>query len=80
MRALAIALFYALGTCIGGLGAPALFGRLLEAGLFPLALGYCIGAILMLVAAVTEWRLGVDSEQKGLEDVTTPFSAEDPPS
>jgi MFS family permease len=78
MRALAIALFYALGTCIGGLGAPALFGRLLEGGLGPLAAGYCFGAVLMLVAAAVEWWLGVDSEGKALEDVTSPLSSEEP--
>jgi MFS family permease len=78
LRALAIALFYALGTCIGGLGAPALFGRLIEAGLTPLAIGYFSGALLMLFAAVIEWKLGVDSEQKSLEDVTSPLSADEP--
>jgi MFS family permease len=78
LRALAIALFYALGTCIGGLGAPALFGRLIEAGLTPLAIGYLIGAVLMLFAAVIEWQLGVDSEQKSLEDVTSPLSTDEP--
>jgi MFS family permease len=78
MRALAIALFYALGTAIGGLGAPALFGRLLESGITPLAGGYLFGAVLMLVAAVIEWLLGVDSEQKSLEDVTSPLSADQP--
>jgi MFS family permease len=74
LRALAIALFYALGTCIGGLGAPALFGRLIEGGTTPLAIGYSLGAALMLFAALIEWRFGVDSEQKSLEDVTSPLS------
>jgi MFS family permease len=78
LRALAIALFYALGTCIGGLGAPALFGRLIEAGLAPLAIGYFLGALLMLFAAVIEWQFGVDSEQKSLEDVTSPLSTDEP--
>lgn len=78
MRALAIALFYAIGTCIGGLGAPALFGWLLEAGMTALALGNLFGALLMLCAAATEWWLGVDSEQKGLEEVTSPLSTEQP--
>src|SRR6185312_347052 len=45
MRALAIALFYAVGTAIGGLAAPWLFGRLLESGLpSRLAGGYFFGA------------------------------------
>jgi MFS family permease len=78
MRALAIALFYALGTAIGGLGAPALFGRLLELGMTPLAFGYVFGAALMLFAATTEWWLGIDAERKSLEDVTPPLSAEAP--
>jgi len=77
MRALAIALFYAVGTAIGGLMAPALFGRLLESdrpGV--LAAGYFFGAGLMLVAAVCEWVLGPDAERKSLEEVTAPLSAE----
>jgi hypothetical protein len=43
-----------------------------------LAYGYFFGAALMLLAAVIEWRLGVDSEQKGLEDITSPLSTEAP--
>src|SRR5206468_2688339 len=78
MRALSIALFYAIGTAIGGLGAPALFGRLLEAGMNPLGYGYLVGAALMLIAAITEWMLGVDTERKALEDVATPLSSEQP--
>ena len=78
MRALAIALFYSVGTCIGGLAAPALFGRLIQAGRMPLAIGYLSGALLMVFAAVIEWRLGVDSEQKSLEDVTSPLSTAEP--
>ncbi len=79
MRALAIAFFYAVGTAIGGLGAPALFGVLIETGQ-PAALvaGYFAGAALMLAAAAVEWFLGVDSERKALEDVATPLSSEDP--
>jgi MFS family permease len=76
MRALAIALFYAVGTAVGGLGAPALFGRLIQAGLTPLAYGYLFGAGVMLAAAATEWVIGIDTEQKALEDVAAPLSAE----
>jgi hypothetical protein len=32
----------------------------------------------MMFAAVIEWRLGVDSEQKSLEDVTSPLSTAEP--
>ena len=34
------------------------------------------GAALMLAAAATEWRLGIDAEQKALEDVASPLSGE----
>jgi len=79
MRALAIALFYALGTAIGGAGAPALFGYLLETGRRDLlADGYLFGAAVMIAAAATEWFFGVDAEGQSLEAITTPLSAEDP--
>ncbi len=79
MRALAIALFYALGTAIGGLGAPALFGALLDTRQ-PLWLfyGYAAGAGLMILAAAAEMVLGVDSEGKSLEDIATPLKGEAP--
>jgi MFS family permease len=77
MRARAIALFYAVGTGIGGAAAPALFGRLMEAdSRWPLACGYLAGAALMAAAAACEWVLGVDAEGKALEDVAAPLSSE----
>jgi MFS family permease len=75
MRAMAIALFYAVGTAVGGALAPALFGFLLEAGTAALVGGYAAGAGLMAVAAATEWVLGVDAERKGLEEIAAPLSA-----
>jgi MFS family permease len=62
MRALAIALFYAVGTAIGGLVAPALFGGLVESDQrVTLFWGYIGGAGLMIAAAAVEWFLGVDT-------------------
>ncbi len=76
MRALAIALFYSVGTAIGGLGAPALFGMLIDTGRADLLVwGYCGGAGLMLLAAGAELLLGVPSERKSLEDVAAPLSS-----
>ncbi|HLX30899.1 MAG TPA: MFS transporter [Casimicrobiaceae bacterium] len=75
VRALAIAFFYALGTGIGGIAAPWLFGFLIGTG-EPMAIasGYALGAFLMLIAAVVAWRLGVAAERKSLEDVAQPLS------
>jgi MFS family permease len=74
-RALAIACFYALGTAIGGSLSPTLFGRLIESGsAWYVSFGYMIAALLMLVAAVTELKLGIDAEQKSLESIAEPLS------
>jgi MFS family permease len=79
MRALAIALFYAVGTAVGGLLAPALFGTLIDTNSKGwLMSGYVFGALLMLAAAAVEWSFGMDAEQKSLEDVAAPLSSAAP--
>jgi MFS family permease len=76
MRAMAIALFYAIGTAVGGVVGPTLFGWLISSGhRGDILWGYLIAAALMLVAAGTEWRLGFAAEGRSLEDVSTPLSA-----
>jgi MFS family permease len=78
IRALLIALFYALGTGIGGVAGPALFGALIDTGSrFDLLWGYLGGAALMLVAGVLEALIGISSERKSLEAVAPPLSAAD---
>ncbi len=78
IRALAIAFFYAVGTGIGGVVAPALFGWLIETGSrTSVALGYLLGAVLMLAAGVIAGRFGVAAERKPLETVARPLSAAD---
>ena len=75
MRALAIALFFAIGTAIGGLGAPVLFGELLASGRRDLLVyGYLVGAALMLIAAIVELLIGPAAENKSLEDIALPLS------
>ena len=70
VRAVAIALFYAFGTLVGGLAGPALFGALIQSGSREaLMWGYEFGAGLMLVAAVVAWRLVIAAERRPLEDV-----------
>jgi MFS family permease len=78
VRALAIAIFYAVGTGLGGVLAPWLFGLLIESGSRDrVLLGYLLGAVLMVAAALLGWRLGLDSERKPLEAVARPLSWED---
>ncbi len=50
-RAMAIAFFYAVGTGIGGIIGPILFGQLISGGIHAVAIGYYIGAGLMIAAA-----------------------------
>jgi MFS family permease len=76
LRALAISLFYAVGTAAGGLGAPALFGYLIQSGQrSDVFMGYALGAALMLIAAAVAAKLGVAAERRALEEVAQPLSA-----
>jgi MFS family permease len=78
IRALAIAVFYAFGTALGGIVGPTLFGHLIdthERG--AVFIGYLIGSALMLAAAVVAGIWGIAAERKSLEDVARPLSAAD---
>ena len=76
MRALAISVFYAVGTGVGGFAAPALFGALIETGSRGnVFIGYEIGAALVLAAALVAWRWAVDAERKPLEQIAPPLGA-----
>jgi MFS family permease len=75
IRALAIAFFYAIGTGIGGIGGPLLLSALIDTGSRnSVALGYALGAVLMIGAAVAEAAWGVAAERKSLETVARPLS------
>ena len=75
-RALAIAFFYAVGTAIGGVASPWLFGMLVGTGdRGDVFLGYLFGAVLMVGAAVVEVAIGVKAERQPLESVARPLSA-----
>jgi MFS family permease len=78
IRALAIAIFYAVGTGAGGVAGPWLFGALIGTGERHLiAIGYLVGSVLMLGAAGLTFRLGVAAERRSLEDVAAPLSRAD---
>ena len=78
IRALAIAFFYAVGTGIGGMGGPWLFGWLIDTGSrWSLFAGYLLGAVLMIAAALVAARYAVAAERKPLEAVARPLAARD---
>jgi MFS family permease len=78
IRALAIAFFYAIGTGIGGVGGPWLFGLLIDTGSrWSLFGGYLFGAVLMIAAALIAARYAVAAERKPLESVSRPLAAAD---
>ena len=75
-RALAIACFYALGTAIGGSVSPRLIGWLIESGsAWRVSFGYSIAALLLLLAAATELKFGINAEGKSLESIADPLSS-----
>jgi MFS family permease len=76
IRAMAIAIFYAIGTGVGGVAAPLIFGKLIESGsrnsIFG---GYVFAACLMFAAAIIAWLFAINAERKSLEEVAAPLSA-----
>jgi MFS family permease len=83
-RALCIAFFYAIGTAAGGIAGPLLFGKLIEDAsaskdITQIAIGYFIGAVLMIAGGVVEAFLGVKAEGQSLENIAKPLTAEDSP-
>jgi MFS family permease len=76
IRALAIALFYAVGTLAGGVGAPVLFGWIIGTGSSTaLFVGYLVAAALMVFGALTEMLIGVPAERRSLEHIAAPLSS-----
>ncbi|MBA1189643.1 MFS transporter [Pseudomonas entomophila] len=75
IRALAIAVFYAFGTGLGGIVGPTLFGALIDTGDRTFVFyGYLLGATLMVLAAVVQAVWGAAAERKSLEEVARPLS------
>src|SRR6476660_3332366 len=75
VRALAIALFYAVGTGIGGVAGPVLFGLLIDTGSRgSVFAGYLFGAVLMVAAAMIAWRYCIAAERRTLESIARPLA------
>jgi MFS family permease len=78
LRALAIAFFYAVGTGLGGVAGPLMFGALIDTGSrTSVFAGYLFGATLMVAAGLVALRGGVDAERRALEEVARPLAAVD---
>jgi MFS family permease len=70
LRGMAIAFFYAVGTAVGGLGAPALLGALIESGSRPrVAAAYVFGGALFLAGGAAAAVFGIAAERKSLEEI-----------
>jgi hypothetical protein len=77
-RALAIAFFYAIGTGLGGIIGPLLFGHLIATGSRGwVTVAFLIGAAVMALGGIAEIFLGVRAEQTPLEDIAKPLTAEE---
>jgi MFS family permease len=77
IRALAIAFFYAIGTAIGGITGPQVFEHLGSADTSGVVTAYLIGAAVMAFGGIVELFLGVRAEQRRLEDIAKPITAEE---
>ncbi len=81
-RALCIAFFYAVGTATGGITGPLFFGWLIDnasasGDITKIAIGYFVGAALMILGGVIQAFLGVKAEGKSLESIAQPLTAEE---
>jgi MFS family permease len=79
-RAMCIAFFYAIGTAAGGIAGPLLFGALIQnasgsGDITKIAIGYYIGAALMIIGGVIQAIFGVKAERQSLEDIAKPLTA-----
>jgi MFS family permease len=75
-RALCIAVFYAIGTGIGGVIGPQVFSRLINTGSYQqvfLALG--LGAVMMILGGIAELLFGLKAERQSLESIAKPLTA-----
>jgi MFS family permease len=80
-RALCIAVFYAIGTGIGGVIGPQVFNRLVETESYEqVFLAFGLGAVMMAIGGVAEIVFGVKAERQSLESIARPLTVADAPS
>jgi MFS family permease len=75
-RALCIAVFYAVGTGIGGIIGPQVFSRLINTGsYYQVFLALSLGAIMMIIGGVAELLFGIKADRRSLESLARPLTA-----
>lgn len=75
VRGQAISYFFSIAQICGAI-APLIYGALIgdASSRGPLTIGYIGGAAIMLVGGIVALAIGVDAENKGLEDIADPLS------
>jgi MFS family permease len=77
-RALCIAVFYAIGTGIGGVIGPQVFNRMVETESYEqVFLAFGLGALMMILGGLAEIAFGVRAERESLERIAKPLTVED---
>ena len=77
-RALCIAVFYAVGTGIGGVIGPQVFSRLINTGSYQqVFIALSLGAVMMILGGLAELVFGVKAERESLENIAKPLTVED---
>ena len=77
-RALCIAVFYAIGTGIGGVIGPQVFSRMIESESYEqVFLALSLGAVMMILGGLAEIVFGVKAEGESLEDIAKPLTVEE---
>jgi len=78
-RALCIAVFYAVGTGIGGVIGPQVFSRMINTDSYEqVFLALVLGAVMMIIGGVAELLFGVRAERRSLESIARPLTAAGP--
>jgi MFS family permease len=79
-RALCIAVFYAVGTGIGGIIGPQVFSRMINTESYEqVFLALTLGAVMMILGGLAELVFGVKAERESLESIAKPLTVEDSP-
>jgi MFS family permease len=77
-RALSISLYYAIGTAVGGITGPLIFGHMIHSGSIDrVATAFFVGAGAMALGGLAELRFGVRAEGQSLESIAKPLTAEE---